>query len=178
MKLSYEGTDLKAGIIAVAAKDKPEAGVSLRVSDYPDDIVLQMAAHGLKQIVGDLGASKEITPEEWVAKVTSRHEAMLDGEFVVGRVAGERGPSITASVRAYHNFVLAAGKDVTLEQVAEKWATYDKDKQKAIRSLPKFKPFYICAKAEMAEERARRAVEKAKDADVVHSVTAEDLKDF
>lgn len=152
-KIASKAVDAEQGLVTIT----PEGGeaITANLADMPDEIVRQLALHGLSQKLGDsyAGAGQEENP---VAVITANVTGLID-QLKAGtwssRSGGGGGPRVTLLAEAIHR---VTGKE--LEECTAVVGDMSNEDKATWRKHPQV------AKA-IAEIRAEREAEKAKKLD-------------
>lgn len=146
-KVATKKVDLESQSLTIDFVDGADA-IVVGLSELPQTILPALALHGLSQKMGDSYSGEQL-PSEARAKAADVLERLLAGEWSVRR---ERGPGSTSlTIEA-----IAALRSLSTDQVKAVWESLDDDQKKAIRADD-------TVKAKMAEIKAARLAEKAKD---------------
>lgn len=142
------------------------------LSDLPDDIVANLAVHGLSQKLGDSYAGAkaategtEIDPDEWCkGQVLSVFGQLKDGNWST-RTPGAGGQVTDLAI------ALAQVGGIDEAVAVEKLADATKEEKAALRKVPEIK-------AILETLRAERAAAKAKAATAAAEGSTTDLSEF
>lgn len=149
--------DNKAVEFTFAGEETPTL-VSL--ADFPEEIQLHLALHGLSQKLGDSYASAKgevVKAKELFSAVIAQ---LTSGEWRAARGEGEAKPRSTELVEA-----LARIKNLAVADVAKALAAYDKDKLKTLRSNGRVKAVIAVIRAEKAQAKLAKLDTDAGDTD-------------
>lgn len=135
--------------------DGTSLGIAL--SDLPEEIVKNLALHGLSQKVGDSYAGTE-TVEDAISQANGVAARLKAGDWKAAREGGGGRPKITLIVEALHR---ATGKE--LEECRELVASMEDDAVKELKKHPQVHAHITAINAERAAERAAKAAEDAGD---------------
>lgn len=136
--------------------------ITVKLSDFPKDVIAHFAQHGLSQKCGDAyaGVSGDVGMAK--ANLNSIVESMKAGNWV-SRAAG--GPRLTLLVMA-----LAEVTSRTVEETAEKVEGLSKEEKAAYRSHPQVKAVLARLEAERATAKAAKTAAAAQEAGEVAPV--------
>jgi hypothetical protein len=153
--------DVEAQAVSITFED--ESIISAALSELDDNIVNQLALHGLGQKLGDSYAGgKEIRDaggdvQQWAKDNVTRVWAnLVAGDWTV---RGEGGPRITQLAQA-----VAEVFGVTVEQAADKLGEMEKEQKAAVAKAPKVAAKLAEIKAAKAQEQAAAAQKAAEGA--------------
>ncbi len=143
-----------------------------RLADFSDEIVTQLALHGLSQKGGDsyagaksACAENDIDPEEWSkAQVEGVIRQLTDGEWTVRREGGGGG-GVTDLARALAE---ATGSDLT--DAVAKVNDADKDTKAALRKHPAIAAILARLRQERAAKKQAELESAAADAPALSDI--------
>lgn len=139
-------TDLDNGVqIDFTSGDSIKA----TLDEFSEEIVKQLAIHGLKQKLGDSYASCDV--EEAFDKCKGVYETLLSGDWSA-RTGGGGGPRVTQLAQA-----LAEAAGVSLEEATAKIEEMDDERKKKVRNHPAVKVVLNRYALERAQKRAEEA---------------------
>lgn len=118
--------------------------VSVKMSDFPDEIVHQLALHGLSQKATDATAGKD--PEESEERVRAVLSALQAGDWTVRGSGGGSGGGagrITLLVEA-----VARIKNIEVEAAKDAVAALSEDQKKALQKAASVKAMVLTIKQE------------------------------
>ena len=139
-------TETESGVvIAFSTGEKLEADLN----NYPEEIRLRLAIHGLKQKLGDAYAGAE--PEDAYALASAVDARLREGTWTT-RTAGSSSAKVSKLIQA-----LARATGQPIEVCREKVADMDDDAIKSLKAHPAIKK----ALAEMRLEAAAKEAEAA-----------------
>lgn len=133
---------------------------TVKVSDIPEEIVTQLALHGLSQKATDAGAGKDA--EETETRVNAVLDALLAGDWTT-RGEGTGGASRPTLVAE----AVARLKKIELADAIEKVKALPDDKRKALQASPSVQQAIAEIKLERAKAKAKAERGEATEGDDV-----------
>lgn len=130
------------------------------LATFPEEIVKQLALHGLRQKGSDSYAGLK-TVEEAAQAVGRVIEQLRSGEWTAARASGGGAPRTTLLAEALSRLAQASGKEVSIEQAAETISQLPDDSdegisKKSLRADPAVKAMIATIK----QERAAKELEE------------------
>lgn len=116
--------------------------VSGCLNDFPQEIVHQLALHGLSQKVGDAAASKDIQGETALAVMQTVVDNLREGKWGKVRTAG------TSKDAALYVEAVARLRKITVAEAAGLIDGLDEDQVKALRKVSAVQDMVALIKAE------------------------------
>ena len=143
----------KKGDSAVTFVFEQEAGeVIARLEDMSEDMVKQLATHGLNQKIGDSFAGA-LTPQSAYERAQDTLDMLLDGKWVTGKKTGGTNDLVEALHRE-------TGEPIDL--CREKLAGASKEMVAKFKAHPALQKHLAAIGAERAMAKAKAAEEKAR----------------
>lgn len=150
--------DTENGTLTVGFTSGESAVINM--SDFSDEIVFQLAMHGLSQKVTDAGAGKDAAETE--AHVGKLIEALKSGQWTVRGEGGGGAGRVTQVVQA-----VARVKNISVEEAKEKLAALSEADRKAVAASGPVQQAILEIKAENLAARQEKEADKASEGDAV-----------
>lgn len=143
--------------------------LTVHLADFPEEVQVCAAWHGLNQKIGDAFAGAKGDADEAVSDAEDMISALKSGRWVAERE--KAGPRVGMVAQAIYNAKTNAGMEADLDSITEKLQSNDEARKAALND-PRIKAEYEALKAEAAQERAKKAAEKAAEAEGEESLEA------
>lgn len=158
-KIASKSVDTEQGLVTIT----PEGGeaITANLSELPDEMIRQLALHGLSQKLGDsyAGAGQEESPAAVVeANVTSLLDQLKQGVWSSRSGGGGGGARVTILAEAIHR---VTGKE--LDECVRVVGEMEKDAKAEWRKHPQIAKAISEIRAEREQEKAEKLAKQEDD---------------
>ncbi|MFM6926969.1 MAG: hypothetical protein ACKOX6_00805 [Bdellovibrio sp.] len=150
IKVAEKDYDTESGVFSIAFADGTQVEVEL--DSFKQDIVRNLALHGLSQKLGDSYASVKGDVPEAIKRFRTTLEQLQAGEWKKTRAEGEGVGRVTELAEAISRF-----RSAPLEKAAAAVAKATPEQKKAWQAHPQLKAIIATIRAEKAAAKAAKA---------------------